>query len=114
MFFQFLDWERFYWTHDINILLDILKSELAYLKSSWNVSGRPLFAMVISNAMLKGFAMLISLYILPRLKHLRLILGSQRHSRNSPTGVIGTLKKFKSGYLGGSRLVLCCAFLVLY
>lgn len=50
--FQFTDWQRFYLTHDINILLDVMKSELFYVKTSWNVPGRPLICVTLSRAMI--------------------------------------------------------------
>lgn len=50
--FQFTDWQRFYLTHDINILLDVMKSELFYVKTSWNVPGRPLICVTLTRAML--------------------------------------------------------------
>ncbi|KFD68076.1 hypothetical protein M514_03413 [Trichuris suis] len=48
---QFLDWSRFYLTHDLNILIDTMKSELLYVKTTWNVPGRPLVVFVFSSAM---------------------------------------------------------------
>lgn len=49
-----MDWQRFYITDDLKILLDVLKSELFYLKTNWNVPGRPLLVLVITSHLLYG------------------------------------------------------------
>lgn len=51
-----MEWERSYWSHDLNILLDVMKNELFYLKTTWNVPGRPLFVMILSEAMVALFS----------------------------------------------------------
>ncbi|CDW54470.1 phosphorylase b kinase regulatory [Trichuris trichiura] len=81
---QFLDWSRFYLTHDLNILIDTMKSELLYVKTTWNVPGRPLVVFVFSSAMVTGAT----------------------EDKQVPLGMIGALKKIKSGYLSGTRTVM--------
>uniref|UniRef100_A0A5S6QS11 Phosphorylase b kinase regulatory subunit n=1 Tax=Trichuris muris TaxID=70415 RepID=A0A5S6QS11_TRIMR len=81
---QFLDWRRFYLTHDLNILIDTMKSELLYVKATWNVPGRPLVVLVFSSAMVTGAS----------------------QDKQVPLGMVGALKKIKSGYLSGTRTVM--------
>ncbi|KRX81673.1 putative phosphorylase b kinase regulatory subunit alpha [Trichinella sp. T6] len=82
---QFLDWQRFYLTHDVNILIDTMKAELFYVKTSWNVPGRPLVVMVFSNVMISNVS---------------------DDGKKVPLGMIGALKKMKSGYISGTRTIL--------
>ncbi|KRY20733.1 putative phosphorylase b kinase regulatory subunit alpha, partial [Trichinella patagoniensis] len=82
---QFLDWQRFYLTHDVNILIDTMKAELFYVKTSWNVPGRPLVVMVFSNVMISNVS---------------------DDGKKVPLGMIGALKKMKSGYISGTRKIL--------
>uniref|UniRef100_A0A5S6QR63 Phosphorylase b kinase regulatory subunit n=1 Tax=Trichuris muris TaxID=70415 RepID=A0A5S6QR63_TRIMR len=81
---QFLDWQRFYLTHDTNFLIDTMKSELRYVKTSWNLPGRPLVVLVISSDM----------------------IASLSKDKEVPLGLIGALKKIKSGYLSGTRTIM--------
>ncbi|KFD63405.1 hypothetical protein M514_24426, partial [Trichuris suis] len=90
---QFLDWRRFYLTHDMSILIDTMKSELLYVKTSWNVPGRPLVVLLISSGMITGMY---------SNKGCSLMLSPSKDEQ-VPLGLIGALKKIKSGYLSGTR-----------
>uniref|UniRef100_A0A1I8F8A0 Phosphorylase b kinase regulatory subunit n=1 Tax=Macrostomum lignano TaxID=282301 RepID=A0A1I8F8A0_9PLAT len=44
---QFLDHHSFYLSLDVNFLLDLFRTDVAYLKSTWSAVGRPLFVIPV-------------------------------------------------------------------
>ncbi|XP_046394617.1 probable phosphorylase b kinase regulatory subunit alpha isoform X3 [Ischnura elegans] len=78
---QLTDLQRFYIASDYELMIDIFKSEINFLKSSWqNMLGRPLVVMAV--------------------KSIHLDQG------NIPAAMITTMKKLKSGYINGTRVTL--------
>ncbi|XP_046368664.1 probable phosphorylase b kinase regulatory subunit alpha isoform X4 [Haliotis rufescens] len=78
---QFMDEQRFYVAQDTSFMLDFLRTEIAYLKSSWNSLGRPTITISISHTLLDTF--------------------------NAPTSALtATIKKLQTGYIHGTRVHL--------
>uniref|UniRef100_A0A336M8K3 Phosphorylase b kinase regulatory subunit n=1 Tax=Culicoides sonorensis TaxID=179676 RepID=A0A336M8K3_CULSO len=78
---QFTDLTRFYIASDNELLIDILKGEINFLKSAWqNLLGRPLVTMVLKE------------------DHL--------DQGRLPLAMVQTMKKLKSGYINGTRVIL--------
>nr|XP_018905270.1 PREDICTED: probable phosphorylase b kinase regulatory subunit alpha isoform X2 [Bemisia tabaci] len=78
---QLTDQTRFYIASDNELMIDIFKSEINFLKSSWqNMLGRPLAVIA--------------------LRHGHLDEGK------IPLAMITTMKKLKSGYINGTRVTL--------
>lgn len=44
---QFVDLSRFYIASDNELMIDILKGEINFLKSAWDLLGRPLVTLVL-------------------------------------------------------------------
>ena len=51
---QFLDHESFYLSLDHQLLVDLIHTDLAYLKSNWRLMGRPTIILPILKSMLGG------------------------------------------------------------
>ncbi|KDR24269.1 probable phosphorylase b kinase regulatory subunit alpha isoform X2 [Zootermopsis nevadensis] len=78
---QLTDLTRFYIASDYELMIDIFKSELNFLKSSWqNMLGRPLVVMAMKNIHLD--------------------------QGKIPLAMLTTMKKLKSGYINGTRVTL--------
>lgn len=77
---QFADQHRFYLASDTDLLIDTFKTEIAYLKSAWRMLGRPTVILPVSQDLL--------------------------HNGKIPGEVIATIKKLKSGYTTGTRILL--------
>ncbi|XP_011157489.1 probable phosphorylase b kinase regulatory subunit alpha isoform X1 [Solenopsis invicta] len=78
---QLTDMTRFYIASDYELMIDIFKGEINFLKSSWqNMLGRPLVVMPLKNIHLD--------------------------QGKIPLAMITTLKKLKSGYINGTRVAL--------
>ncbi|XP_071566033.1 probable phosphorylase b kinase regulatory subunit alpha isoform X1 [Temnothorax nylanderi] len=78
---QLTDMTRFYIASDYELMIDIFKGEINFLKSSWqNMLGRPLVVMPLKNIHLD--------------------------QGKIPLAMITTLKKLKSGYINGTRVSL--------
>lgn len=78
---QFSDVNRFYIASDNELMIDLLKGEINFLKSAWqNLLGRPLLTMVLKNVNLDN--------------------------NKVPLAMIQTMKKLKSGYINGTRVIL--------
>ncbi|XP_055383024.1 probable phosphorylase b kinase regulatory subunit alpha isoform X3 [Condylostylus longicornis] len=78
---QFVDLTRFYIASDSELLIDILKGEINFLKSAWqNLLGRPLVTLVLKNFHLDD--------------------------NKIPLAMIQTMRKLKSGYINGTRVML--------
>ncbi|XP_039958316.1 probable phosphorylase b kinase regulatory subunit alpha isoform X10 [Bactrocera neohumeralis] len=77
---QFVDLSRFYIASDNELMIDILKGEINFLKSAWDLLGRPLVTLVL------------------RKIHL--------DQDKIPLAMIQTMRKLKSGYINGTRVML--------
>ncbi|KAG7187920.1 hypothetical protein KM043_013884 [Ampulex compressa] len=78
---QLTDMTRFYIASDYELMIDIFKGEINFLKSSWqNMLGRPLVVMPLKNVHLD--------------------------QGKIPLAMITTMKKLKSGYINGTRVAL--------
>nr|CAD7202451.1 unnamed protein product [Timema douglasi] len=78
---QITDLTRFYVASDYELMIDIFKSEIYFLKSSWqNMLGRPLVVMAMRRIHLEDDKI--------------------------PLAMITTMKKLKSGYINGTRVTL--------
>ncbi|XP_064122736.1 probable phosphorylase b kinase regulatory subunit alpha isoform X5 [Macrobrachium nipponense] len=78
---QFVDRQRFFIASDLDLLLDIFKTELNFLQSTWrNMLGRPIVTLELNQSFLEDGKI--------------------------PTAMISTLKKLKSGYINGTRVSL--------
>ena len=51
---QFTDESRYYIASDINILLDIIKNEIAFLKTNWKMLGRPTLVLPLRSSIIRG------------------------------------------------------------
>ncbi|XP_559348.5 probable phosphorylase b kinase regulatory subunit alpha isoform X4 [Anopheles gambiae] len=78
---QFSDVNRFYIASDNELMIDLLKGEINFLKSAWqNLLGRPLLTLVLKTVHLDN--------------------------NKVPLAMIQTMKKLKSGYISGTRVIL--------
>ncbi|XP_053600146.1 probable phosphorylase b kinase regulatory subunit alpha isoform X4 [Plodia interpunctella] len=78
---QFSDMKRFYIASDYELMVDTLKAEINFLKSSWqNLLGRPLVVLTLNQTYLD--------------------------QGRIPMAMITTMKKLKSGYINGTRVTL--------
>ncbi|XP_067012552.2 probable phosphorylase b kinase regulatory subunit alpha isoform X2 [Anabrus simplex] len=78
---QLTDLKRFYVASDYELMIDIFKNELNFLKSAWqNMLGRPLVVMAMRSVHLE--------------------------QGKIPLAIITTMKKLKSGYINGTRVML--------
>lgn len=74
---QFVDLSRFYIASDNELMIDILKGEINFLKSAWDLLGRPLVTLVLKRIHLGRSTCLsrhIYIYILFRYIHLCYII----------------------------------------
>uniref|UniRef100_A0A3Q4H4A1 Phosphorylase b kinase regulatory subunit n=1 Tax=Neolamprologus brichardi TaxID=32507 RepID=A0A3Q4H4A1_NEOBR len=94
---QFIDHQQFYLALDNKMIVEMLRTEIAYLSCRWRMTGRPTVTFPISQTML-----------------------TEDHSNLDPA-VVATLKKLQDGYYGGARIqtgklsefltTSCCAHL---
>uniref|UniRef100_A0A8C9TG27 Phosphorylase b kinase regulatory subunit n=1 Tax=Scleropages formosus TaxID=113540 RepID=A0A8C9TG27_SCLFO len=77
---QFIDHQQFYLSLDNRMMVELLRTDLAYLSSRWRMTGRPTVTFPISQTML-----------------------TEDHSDLDPA-VLATLKKLQDGYFGGARI----------
>ncbi|XP_055710189.1 probable phosphorylase b kinase regulatory subunit alpha isoform X2 [Phlebotomus papatasi] len=78
---QFSDLTRFYIASDNELMIDILKGEINFLKSAWqNLLGRPLVTLTLKSTSLD--------------------------QNKIPLAMIQTMRKLKSGYINGTRVML--------
>ncbi|XP_044196543.1 phosphorylase b kinase regulatory subunit alpha, skeletal muscle isoform isoform X2 [Thunnus albacares] len=77
---QFIDHQQFYLALDNKMIVEMLRTEIAYLASRWRMTGRPTVTLPISQNMLTA-----------------------DHSEVDPA-VLATLKKLQDGYYGGARI----------
>nr|XP_054603435.1 phosphorylase b kinase regulatory subunit alpha, skeletal muscle isoform isoform X4 [Nothobranchius furzeri] len=76
---QFIDHQQFYLALDNKMIVEMLRTEIAYLSSRWRITGRPTVTFPISQSML-----------------------TEDHTDLDPA-VLATLKKLQDGYFGGAR-----------
>uniref|UniRef100_A0A8W7PQP8 Phosphorylase b kinase regulatory subunit n=1 Tax=Anopheles coluzzii TaxID=1518534 RepID=A0A8W7PQP8_ANOCL len=132
---QFSDVNRFYIASDNELMIDLLKGEINFLKSAWqNLLGRPLLTLV-----LKTVHLVLAIVIFDHDEYytsrdpallasnftdiLAFLSYSWRHLLGRPTitlmathwlldnnkvplAMIQTMKKLKSGYISGTRVIL--------
>lgn len=77
---QFVDQQRFYLASDTDLLIDTFKTEIAFLKTSWHMLGRPTVVVTLQKSIVE-------------------------HDK-VPLAMISTIKKLKSGYINGTRVAL--------
>ncbi|XP_069958370.1 probable phosphorylase b kinase regulatory subunit alpha isoform X6 [Cherax quadricarinatus] len=78
---QFADRQRFFIASDLDLLLDIFKTELNFLQCTWkHMLGRPIVTLELNQSFLEDGKI--------------------------PPAMISTLKKLKSGYINGTRVSL--------
>ncbi|XP_070710508.1 phosphorylase b kinase regulatory subunit alpha, skeletal muscle isoform isoform X3 [Pempheris klunzingeri] len=77
---QFIDHQQFYLALDNKMIVEMLRTEIAYLASRWRMTGRPTVTFPISQSML-----------------------TEDHTNLDPA-VLATLKKLQDGYYGGARI----------
>ncbi|XP_070553680.1 phosphorylase b kinase regulatory subunit alpha, liver isoform-like isoform X9 [Ptychodera flava] len=76
---QFLDQHQFYLALDNDLLVDMFKTDLAYLRYNWNELGRPTLTMTITHSMLDK-------------------------EMNLQAAVLATIRKLQTGYTNGVRV----------
>lgn len=79
---QFADPQRYYVASDVDLLFDSLKNEIAFLKQSWRILGRPVVVLRLGKDLI-----------------------DQEHDR-IPMSMLTTLRKIKSGYINDTRVAL--------
>lgn len=124
--FQFIDHQQFYLALDNNMIVEMLRTEIAYLSSRWRMTGRPTVTFPISQTMLSKCAhthkhmcamyleaiwtsVLVDIKILcsaectyfPFFLCVCVFL-AEDHTNLDPA-VLATLKKLQDGYYGGAR-----------
>ncbi|XP_031707082.1 phosphorylase b kinase regulatory subunit alpha, skeletal muscle isoform isoform X2 [Anarrhichthys ocellatus] len=77
---QFIDHQQFYLALDNKMIVEMLRTEIAYLASRWRMTGRPTVTFPISQTML-----------------------TEDHTDLDPA-VLATLRKLHDGYYGGARI----------
>ncbi|XP_033465160.2 phosphorylase b kinase regulatory subunit alpha, skeletal muscle isoform isoform X7 [Epinephelus lanceolatus] len=77
---QFIDHQQFYLALDNKMIVEMLRTEIAYLASRWRMTGRPTVTFPISQSMLT------------------------EDRTNLDPAVLATLKKLQDGYYGGARI----------
>ncbi|XP_042367855.1 phosphorylase b kinase regulatory subunit alpha, skeletal muscle isoform isoform X8 [Plectropomus leopardus] len=77
---QFIDHQQFYLALDNKMIVEMLRTEIAYLASRWRMTGRPTVTFPISQTML-----------------------TEDRTKLDPA-VLATLKKLQDGYYGGARI----------
>uniref|UniRef100_A0A3Q3JHP7 Phosphorylase b kinase regulatory subunit n=1 Tax=Monopterus albus TaxID=43700 RepID=A0A3Q3JHP7_MONAL len=77
---QFIDHQQFYMALDNKMIVEMLRTEIAYLSSRWRMTGRPTVTFPISQSML-----------------------TEDHTNLDPA-VLATLRKLQDGYYGGARI----------
>ncbi|KAL7375039.1 hypothetical protein ABVT39_011015 [Epinephelus coioides] len=77
---QFIDHQQFYLALDNKMIVEMLRTEIAYLASRWRMTGRPTVTFPISQSMLT------------------------EDRTNLDPAVVATLKKLQDGYYGGARI----------
>ncbi|KAG9349517.1 hypothetical protein JZ751_027962 [Albula glossodonta] len=79
---QFIDQHHFYLALDNQMIVEMLRTELAYLSSCWRMTGRPIITFPITHNMLA------------------------EDGENIEPCILATLRKLQDGYFGGARVQL--------
>ncbi|XP_069617626.1 phosphorylase b kinase regulatory subunit alpha, liver isoform isoform X4 [Ranitomeya imitator] len=77
---QFTDQHHFYLALDSKMIVEMLRTELAYLTSCWRMTGRPTLTFPITHSMLN------------------------EDGTDIDPAIISTIRKLEDGYLGGARV----------
>ncbi|KAM8975758.1 phosphorylase b kinase regulatory subunit alpha, liver isoform 2-T2 [Pelodytes ibericus] len=79
---QFTDQHHFYLALDSRMIVEMLRTELAYLTSCWRMTGRPTLTLPITHAMLN------------------------EDGSDIDPAILSTIRKLEDGYFGGARVKL--------
>uniref|UniRef100_A0A670IDS4 Phosphorylase b kinase regulatory subunit n=1 Tax=Podarcis muralis TaxID=64176 RepID=A0A670IDS4_PODMU len=79
---QFIDQHHFYLALDNRMIVEMLRTELAYLTSCWRITGRPTLTFPITNTMLTN------------------------DGSDIDPAILATVRKLGDGYFGGARVKL--------
>ncbi|XP_069746352.1 phosphorylase b kinase regulatory subunit alpha, liver isoform-like isoform X2 [Narcine bancroftii] len=77
---QFIDQHQFYLALDNRMIVEMLRTDLAYLFSAWKMTGRPTVTFPITKTMLT------------------------EDGADIDSNILGTLRKLQDGYFGGARV----------
>mgnify|MGYP001016379760 CR=1 FL=1 len=79
---QFADPQRYYVASDVDLLFDSLKNEIAFLKQSWRILGRPVVVIRLGSDLI------------------------EKEFGRVPMSMLTNLRKIKSGYINDTRVAL--------
>lgn len=79
---QFADPQRYYVASDVDLLFDSLKNEIAFLKQSWRILGRPIVVIRLGSDLI------------------------EKEFGRIPMSMLTNLRKIKSGYINDTRVAL--------
>lgn len=79
---QFADPQRYYVASDVDLLFDSLKNEIAFLKKSWRILGRPVVVIRLGSDLI------------------------DKEFGRVPMSMLTNLRKIKSGYINDTRVAL--------
>lgn len=79
---QFADPQRYYVASDVDLLFDSLKNEIAFLKQSWRILGRPVVVIKLGSDLI------------------------DKELGRVPMSMLTNLRKIKSGYINDTRVAL--------
>lgn len=79
---QFADPQRYYVASDVDLLFDSLKNEIAFLKQSWRILGRPVVVIRLGSDLI------------------------DKEFGRVPMSMLKNLRKIKSGYINDTRVAL--------
>ncbi|XP_060689279.1 phosphorylase b kinase regulatory subunit alpha, liver isoform-like isoform X2 [Hemiscyllium ocellatum] len=77
---QFIDQHQFYLALDCRMIVEMLRTDLAYLFSCWKMTGRPTVTLPITQSMLSD------------------------EGTDIDSNILSTLRKLQDGYFGGARI----------
>ncbi|GFT16266.1 probable phosphorylase b kinase regulatory subunit alpha [Nephila pilipes] len=116
---QFVDQQQFYLASDTDLLIDTFKTEIAFLKTSWHMLGRPTVVLNLQKSIIVNDIELLASTMRSDIAFLRtnwLMLGRPTmclkfhryylEQDKVPLAMISTIKKLKSGYINGTRVAL--------
>ena len=69
LFLQFLDQEFFYLATDTNLLIDMFRTDISFLKSNWRMLGRPTVILEISERSFEGALDTFVLKVVRQIEH---------------------------------------------
>lgn len=70
---QFLDQHHFYLALDNQMIVEMLRTELAYLSSCWRMTGRPTLTFPITRSMLGTKTRILLVAVLKKILHVKLV-----------------------------------------